>query len=192
MMPPLPLSFVKVFSKPFPHAVSRESFGLAINQRILGWLESEAPWCLVETDFYEQYEFSLLDIQLPPDLAFLRSPLFLESTRTTMADLFGATLDERIDATAHRLVSGQTIRLHNDYIAGAETHRLLIQLNRGWNEESGGFLLLFESADASDVSKVLRPLNNSALAFAISPDSYHAVSTLQCGERFTLVYSFYG
>jgi hypothetical protein len=28
------------------------------------------------------------------------------------------------------------------------------------------------------------------MAFAISPQSFHAVSTIQRGERYTLVYSF--
>ena len=87
---------------------------------------------------------------------------------------------------------GQRIRLHNDFIAGAETHRLMIQLNQGWKDENGGFLLFFNSADASDLHKVFRPVHNSAVGFAISPESYHAVSTLHAGERFTLVYSFYG
>ena len=191
MKPVLRVSSTEVFSEPFPYVVSPEILDLAVSDRILGWLATEAPWRLVETDFYEQFEFSLLDIQLPPDLAFLRSPDFLAATKISVANIFGATLGERIDATAHRLVSGQRIRLHNDFIAGAETHRLLIQLNRGWKDENGGFLLLFNSADASDVHKVLRPLHNSALGFAITPISYHAVSTLHTGERYTLVYSFY-
>ena len=186
------LSCVEAFSEPFPYIVSPECLDPAVSCRILTWLESAAPWRLVETDFYEQFEFSLLNSQLPSDLAFLLSSAFLGAVKARMTALFGVVLAERIDVTAHRLVSGQGIRLHNDFIEGAETHRLLIQLNRGWKDENGGFLLLFNSTDPSDLHKVFRPHHNSAVGFAITPDSHHAVSTLHAGERFTLVYSFYG
>lgn len=192
MTPLLCLSSAEVFSEPFPYVISPESLDLAVSCRILAWLESEARWRLVETDFYEQFELSLLHGHLPPDLAFLRSPDFLAAARARMASLFSADLGFGIDVTAHRLVPGQRIRLHNDFIAGAETHRLLIQLNRGWKDANGGFLLFFNSAAPSDLHKVFRPIHNSAVGFAITPESYHAVSTIHVGERFTLVYSFYG
>ena len=192
MAPFLRLSPVKAFSQPFPYVVSPESLDPDVSCRILAWLESAAPWRLVETDFYEQFEFSLSDSQPSPELAFLRSSDFLAAVKARMASLFGTALGDRVDATAHRLVPGQRIRLHNDFIAGAETHRLMIQLNRGWKDENGGFLFFFNSADPADLHKIFRPVHNSAVAFAITPESYHAVSALHAGERYTLVYSFYG
>ena len=192
MVPLLRLSSAEAFSQPFPYVVSSEGLDTAVSCRILAWLESAAPWQLVETDFYEQFEFSLSDCQPPPDLAFLRSSDFLAAMKARMAALFGTVLGSRVDATVHRLVPGQRIRLHNDFIAGAETHRLMIQLNREWKDENGGFLLFFNSADPADLHKIFRPVHNSAVGFAITPESYHAVSTLHAGERFTLVYSFYG
>ena len=100
-------------------------------------------------------------------------------------------MSERIDITAHQLVPGQRIRLHNDFIPGYETHRLLIQLNQGWDVANGGLLMFFNSADPADIHKIFLPLHNSAVVFAISASSYHAVTPLSGGERFTLVYSFY-
>ena len=191
-MAPLRLSSVQTFFEPFPHLLSLESLELAAIYRVLAWFESDAPWQLVETDFYEQFEFSLLNAQLPPDLTFLVSSNFLTAVRSRVADLFGTDLGERVDITAHRLVPGQRIRLHNDFIPRAETHRLLIQLNRDWKDENGGFLLFFSSSDPSETPKVFRPVHNSAIGFAITPKSYHAVSMIHAGERFTLVYSFYG
>jgi hypothetical protein len=35
--------------------------------------------------------------------------------------------------SAHKLTAGQTIRIHNDWIRGEETHRVLIQVNDGWS-----------------------------------------------------------
>ena len=105
--------------------------------------------------------------------------------------MFSARLSEKIDCTVHKLVPGQRIRIHNDFIPGEETHRLLIQLNRGWHDDQGGFLMLFNSADPSDVHRVLSPSHDSVVGFAISESSNHAVSTIHGGERFTLVFSFY-
>lgn len=181
----------EIFSEPFPYAVSARAFDDCVSADILAWLESEAPWKLVETDFYEQFEFSFLDAALPPGLTFLQEQPFIVSLATEIQKLFGVSLSNRVDATAHRLLPGQRIRIHNDFIPGGETHRLLIQLNRGWEDGEGGFLLFFNSPDPADVHKVLRPVHNSVVAFAISPDSHHAVTTVHGGERYTLVYSFY-
>lgn len=180
-----------VFAKPFPYAVSPRFFSDAASAAVLKWLETEAPWQLVETDFYEQYEFSFIDAHVPMALAFIKDAMFLGSLREKVQTLFGVNLDERIDATAHRLIPEQRIRIHNDFLPGAETHRLLIHLNRGLEDKDGGFLLFFNSNDPEDVHKVFRPMHNSAVAFAISTDSNHAVTTVHGNERFTLVYSFY-
>ncbi len=185
-------SSAEVCSKPFRYFVSPQAFSERIALGLLSWLEADAPWRLVETDFYEQFEFSLLDEETPASLAFLRKRSFLESLRGRMESLFRTRLGERVDVTAHKLVPGQRIRIHNDYIEGGETHRLLVQLNRGWNESDGGFLMFFNSPEPADVHRVLRPTNNTSVGFAISPESNHAVSTVHGGERFTLVYSFYG
>jgi Rps23 Pro-64 3,4-dihydroxylase Tpa1-like proline 4-hydroxylase len=107
--------------------------------------------------------------------------------------MFGPFTDVKLDlveVTAHKLLPGQTIRIHNDYVEGGESHRLLIQLNRGWTDSQGGLLMLFDSSRIDDVRRVIRPLHASATAFAISAKSFHAVSTIRGGERYTLVYSF--
>lgn len=187
----LSFSPFEVFSEPFPYAVSARAFDDNVSADILAWLECGAPWKLVETDFYEQFEFSFLDAELPAGLAFLREREFIDSLATEIRRLFGVSLSSIVDATAHRLIQGQRIRIHNDFIPGGETHRLLIQLNRRWEDGDGGFLLFFNSPDPADVHKVFRPVHNSAVAFAISPDSHHAVTTVHGGERYTLVYSFY-
>lgn len=187
----LQMSSVETFSRPFPYFHSPQAFTKDVSEEILNWLEFEAPWKLVETDFYEQYEFSAADVELPARLSFLRKDFFLTELKARIERLFRVTLSSRIDLTAHKLVPGQRIRIHNDYITGQETHRLLIQLNRYWTDNDGGFLLLFNSADPSDVHKIFRPSHNSVVGLGITPNSHHAVSAVNGGERFTLVYSFY-
>ena len=188
----LPHTNLKFFSHPFPYFTAAQAFGDALSSSILDWLETEAPWKLVETDFYEQYEFSIYDAQPPSHLEFLTSPQFLQRLRSTTEQIFGVRLREKPDCTAHKLVPGQRIRIHNDFLPGQETHRVLVQLNRGWNEDHGGFLMFFNSKDPSDVHRLFPPVHNSVVGFAISPNSNHAVSTIHGGGRFTLVFSFYG
>lgn len=187
----LDFSRFEVFSEPFPYAVAPRVFDCGLSNDILSWLETEAPWKLVETDFYEQYEFNFLDAEPPARLGSLQDQVFCDILRDGIQKLFGVRLGRRVDATAHKLIRGQRIRIHNDYIQGAETHRLLVQLNRGWEDEDGGLLFFFNSPDPADIHKIFCPVNESAVAFAISSDSHHAVTTIHGGERYTLVYSFY-
>ncbi len=138
MNTPLRLTAAEGSSKPFPYFVSPEALRSDLSQMALAWLETDVPWQLVKTDFYEQFEFSLWDVLLPRDLNFLRSPFFLTSIKKRLEEVFEVNLKDHPDITAHKLVPGQCIRLHNDFIPGAETHRLLIQFNKGWQDENGG------------------------------------------------------
>jgi Rps23 Pro-64 3,4-dihydroxylase Tpa1-like proline 4-hydroxylase len=188
----LRLAAIETFSTPFDYFVSPEALDENLSTRALSWLETEAPWKLVETDFYEQYEFSFWDIELPRQLEVLRDSTFLNSLKEQVGNLFTLELGDDIDVAAHKLIPGQRIRLHNDFISGHETARLLIQLNRDWHDKNGGLLLFFNSGDPVDVHKAFRPIHNTAVGFAVSPTSNHAVTTIHSAERFTLVYSFYG
>jgi Rps23 Pro-64 3,4-dihydroxylase Tpa1-like proline 4-hydroxylase len=188
----LVLSSAERFSTPFDYFVSLAALRSDLSTTLLGWLETEAPWKLVETDFYEQYEFSLWDAEVPAPLLVLREPSFLNQLKDKLEDLFDEEFSNDVDVAVHKLIRGQRIRLHNDFIEGKRTYRLVIQLNRDCKEEDGGVLLLFNSSDPADVHKAFRPIHNSAIGFIVSPTSNHAVSLMRGGERFTLVYSFYG
>jgi Rps23 Pro-64 3,4-dihydroxylase Tpa1-like proline 4-hydroxylase len=188
----LSFSSAEAFSRPFPYFISLGAFGHEVSMEILTWLETGAPWGLVETSFYEQYEFDFLDVSPPGHLSFLYKASFLHTLKSKVERLFGVELSSRVDLTAHKLIPGQRIGNHNDFIPGQETHRVLIQFNRRWCDVDGGYLLLFNSADSADIHKILRPIHNTVTGLAITPTSYHAVSTIRGSERFTLVYSFYG
>ncbi|QHN05363.1 2OG-Fe(II) oxygenase [Granulicella sp. WH15] len=97
----------------------------------------------------------------------------------------------QIDITAHKLNRTQKIRIHNDARPDGETHRFLIQLNRGWSDENGGMLMLFRGPEVETLEDVILPTSRSAFGFEISPASYHAVSQVHQGDRYTLVFSFY-
>jgi Rps23 Pro-64 3,4-dihydroxylase Tpa1-like proline 4-hydroxylase len=183
---------VHFFSTPFEYFSASRFFTSNFSLQLLDWLERSAPWSLVEKDFYEQYEFSLFDATLPEHLALLTLPALLFEVKTRLEQIFGTRLANKIDFNAHKLINGQRIRIHNDFLPGQESYRLVIQLNRGWTWKDGGLLLLFNSDDPADVHKIVFPIHDSCLAFRISDRSNHAVSTIHGGERYTVVYSFYG
>ena len=184
------LDAVACDSLPFEHFTGQAELPRACNGW-LDWFETDAPWKLTTAEFYEQYEFSLLNTSLPPVVRSLASPETVAVLKRRMSECFRQPLSERVEVTAHKLVPDQTIRIHNDNIAGGKSHRLLLQLNRGWVPANGGYLMFFTGPEPETVSEVVEPINGAVQGFAISPRSYHAVSTVHRGERFTLVYSFY-
>jgi len=176
---------------PFQHFGVERCVARRAEAALLAWFEQDAPWRLVETDFYEQYEFSLLHAARPASVVDLFSASALDALRRQIAETFRVQLAPRMDAVAHKLIPGQRIAIHNDYLVGQETHRLTVQLNHGLGEKDGGVFMLFNSFDAADVHSIYRPVSGSAIGFAIGPDSHHAVSRVHGGVRFTLVFSFY-
>ncbi|MEN3230234.1 2OG-Fe(II) oxygenase [Methylorubrum rhodesianum] len=184
-------ALTRTSSDPFPHFKVSGILSPGEADRALDWLRHRAPWILRVESFYEQHEFSLLSTELGAEIAGLVSPPFIEAVRTELRERFGCdgglTL---VDVSAHRLTAGQTIRIHNDFIGGEETHRLLIQLNDGWDAGRGGLLMLFAGEAPESLRHVVMPTHGSGFAFEISPASYHAVSSIKAGERYTLVYTF--
>lgn len=158
----------------------------------LNWFENQAPWRLVETDFYEQHEFSMLNLDLPECVSILVREDTLNHVKSQVEELFNVRLSNNIEVVAHKLVKGQTIRIHNDFLSidNRETHRVLLQLNRNFDESNGGFLMIFNGKEPEDLAEIIEPISGSVQGFEISSESHHAVSTIHSGERYTVVYSF--
>lgn len=178
--------------QPFPFFCATSVLQNNLDNQLHRWFEETAIWDLTETEFYEQYEFSLFDIDLPLNLQSLIHDETIESISLEFKNKFNLEFLELVGITAHKLISGQHIGVHNDFINGEETHRLVIQLNPNWDESNGGFLMLFNSSNAEDISKIIQPLNNSAFGFEISKNSHHAVSKIYDYSRYSLVYTFKG
>jgi hypothetical protein len=190
-LPAWPLPTLKqrsIETSPFRYAICVRCINPELGDALLAWFEGDAPWGLARTDFYEQCEFSCWD-NSSPLATFLTSREVLELVRAEMGEIFDRTFEDGIDVVCHRLLPTQKIGIHNDYIAGQETHRLTIQVNRGLTDSDGGVLMLFSGNDATDVHKLLHPLSLSGFAFEISADSHHAVSQVHGGARFSVIYS---
>lgn len=68
---------VESVTVPFRYFVANHCLDASIEPVLLDWLEADAPWTLVETDFYEQFEFDLRDADLPPALSVVNDPINL-------------------------------------------------------------------------------------------------------------------
>ena len=179
-----------LITKPFPHFITPEILPNRIVTELLNWLEGEAPWNLVEESFYEQFEFSILDVDLPGNIGKLVTSESLEKLTKDVGSIFSTDFARNVDITAHKLAEGQSIRIHNDVLDDGPSHRLVIQINANRSVDHGGLLILFSSDDAADIARILKPVSNTAAGFEISSRSNHAVSKVHRGERYTLVYSF--
>jgi len=133
-------SSVNTFSEPFSYFLVSDVFTTSESTKILNWLKSFKDWHLVKTGLYEQYEFSLNDINPPNPLSFLKEGQLIDELRSLFIDYLGIKLSNRAEISAHKLGPGQTIRLHNDYFPEGETNRIVIQINEAFEWDMGGVL----------------------------------------------------
>ncbi len=175
------------FQQPYRHAWIPHLFPPYANDSVLEWMERELPWKLTTTSFYQQLEFSLADVSLPGKLGFLTSGSTMSECCRWLRDNLGAPEIEPASIVAHLLVKDHDIGLHNDFLPNGETYRLILQLGR---DVTGGKTVLFRTRSLSSVFRVINPLHGTAFAFEISECSYHAVSRVRGGHRFSIVYSF--
>lgn len=177
-------------SAPFPHVHAHDVLPEDVAAALVDWLDKAAPWVLTIAEFYEQHEFSLLDTTLPVEFELLASSEFVSIIADELDASLGAGPLDLVDISVHRLTTGMTVRIHNDFLGADESHRMLIQLNRGWSTQQGGLLMLFADSYPESLVDVVFPTHRSAFGFEISSRSHHAVSTIHAGVRDTIVYTF--
>ena len=195
--PPLPLTDsrrVAFFSEPFPHFVCPEFLDAATADALLAWLDAR-PWRSVGLDGYDGYcDMPLTASNLPEALSGVVAPAFHIQLRQIMAQFFPIDSSGHVRATAHRILAGGALSPHTDVSHIRFTHRLLVQLNREWNPECGGLLCLHAGnphASQELPLKTVPPMHRSGFAFEISPRSFHSVTPVLHGQRYTLSYTFY-
>lgn len=186
---------INLVTNPFKYFIKKNFFVTEYAEDLLTWLESYESWRKIVNHFYDQYEFRVQssDKSLPPCALQLVSENFLEEIRGIIEFIYDVKLTEKVDVDLHKLLPGQSIGIHNDctQIAGYETHRIVVRLNRGLTIADGGVLCTFNSNNIDDMDKAIKPLHNSCFSFEISEKSYHAVSPMISNQRFTLIFSMY-
>lgn len=188
-----PLADARLRTEPFPYVLGMRPFSGEVADAAYEWLDSHAPWRRHVHYFFDQFEFNLIDAKLPPLLhEGLVSAVALRGLRQRMEALFSVELADVFSVTAHRLVPGQGIGVHTDRpLLGYESHRMVVHLGPEFRDENGGHLMFFDGPEERDFVQAFRTVHNSAVAFELSPQSFHAVGELARGMRYTLVYSFW-
>jgi Rps23 Pro-64 3,4-dihydroxylase Tpa1-like proline 4-hydroxylase len=184
-------SGVKHFERPFAHAQIEQFFDPDLANLLADWLREDAPWLRSQSGFYDQHELNLKDAAIATSANAVLQRTFLSAVRRNAESVFGVSLEPFIKVSAHKLIPGQGIGVHNDGDHTQETHRIVVQLSRGLTPASGGALVLFWSPDINDVAKVVLPVFNTAFAFRLGGPAFHAVAELAEGERYTVLFSFW-
>lgn len=179
---------------PFPHFAMEEVFDGSTAAALLDWLERDATWVPTGRDWYVQHGCKgVADRLSETAAAAVASPEAFRIIRRHMERVFSRKLSAgRFDLTASRMLPGHHIAPHNDRPANdTETHRFIVNLNRGFEDENGGHLILFDREDPEGTAVIMRPLHNSAAAIEFSARSWHCVNEVRAGTRYALLYSFW-
>lgn len=187
-------SNVQLVSKPFPHFAIPDLFDPETAKAVLTWLDNDVSWAVESRRFYVLHGCTQLTERVgETPAAVIGAPETLRCMHQHLQRIFGITLSRtRYDLLAHRMLPGHRIGIHTDTPRyGSETHRLLINLNTGFEDEYGGHLVLFDPNDPADSAVIVRPVHNSAVAMEFSDDSWHCVDEIRSGKRYSLVYSFW-
>lgn len=139
------------------------------------------PWRLAETDFYEQYEMSLLDCEaetLGPALCGFREAVMSDGFARWLSEITQLHALRVGDIACHKSVRGQQIGIHTDHSDEAEACRLTLHFNADWQLEEGGLYVTFSNHTAASAQAAYPPELNSAILFKISDRSFHCVTPL--------------
>ena len=179
---------VRSVTSPYRHVRLYPILDPALAQRALSWLHRTEAWARQEGDFYRHDSFSLTPEVVPPDVEGVVSPNTLGTLRALLQLRFATEVESFAHVEAHRSTERDDIGLHTD--ADVSEIRLMLNLNARWAPGQGGVLQLQDRPGPACRRVRYRPLHNSATAFRTATDSYHRVSSMQEGERYTLLYRF--
>jgi len=171
------------------------SAAIALAERARG----ERHWKLHEEWFFSQNDVAWVRRE------FGRSPVGEMTPEITALWTAGVGLVEsqmnaviggHYTVIGHKMVADQVVGIHNDSPdldrGRIENYRLIYYVDDEYSDDKGGYLLLFSGGDGAEITDAVRPLFNSAVLMHLSDSSYHAVSRIQRGVRYSLVVSYWG
>jgi len=189
--PWLDASEVETDADPFPYLIAAPALAPAQADAFLHWLEATPDWHLNDGGFYAAFECDLARRKAPDRIANLFSPAALAALEEQATRMFGLPLVLSGAIAAHRMDVGQGIGVHTDTPRPEEeTHRLVIILARNQDAAAGGHFVLLSGRRPASARRFIPLAHNTAIAFPLTEASFHAVTTLRSGCRFSIVFSF--
>lgn len=176
---------------PYPHAVLEAALGGSEAGELLRWLSEDASWVVESNDLYTQYRCTnILDL-IFCDRVRIRSALM--RLAGALEQTFDVRIDRRrVEVSAHKLVRGQYIGAHTDMPHGVtETHRAVISVASPTAPVVGGELTLLRSEHPSTAAVRIAHAQDRAVLMELSDRSFHAVTPVRSGSRYSLVTGYW-
>jgi hypothetical protein len=190
------LTFHRLVSSdvPYPHFVAPQCFNPVLAEKLLEWFEEEAAWKIHKVqDFYEVYDLDLVSTPFPAQLSLMRGDALYLEVRNALERHFKTNLCDSVHVLVQMMTKGQTIRVHNDWSPEGPTHRFIVQLNQGWTTAQGGLFMILQKPDdtpSNHTPQLCLPTHRCGIGFEISERSYHAVTPVTAGNRYSIVFSY--
>jgi hypothetical protein len=168
-------------------------------QTIERLVKGETAWSLNEKHFLSKHDVvwaqhDLGKRQSIHEVAELE--ILLGIGKSLIEKTYNTVVGTRFEIKATKMVMGQRVDIHNDSPDGArgrtESHRLLYYPNRDYADSDGGHLLFYSDSNACAIIDGVRPTFNSGVLMRLSDHSYHAVSRVMNGVRYTVAFLYWG
>lgn len=157
------------------------------------WLRKRRPWKSTDGGFYRSDEWGVsggaeLPEEGPGDAP---APIWRCWAERCAARLFGEPLVLHEPIALHRLLPGHGVGIHTDQpLPGEETHRIVITFCEPRAPAAGGHFVLLDGDRPQDAFALIPLRTNAAVAFRLGKASYHAVTSVRAGARYSVVMSF--
>ncbi|GLZ77485.1 hypothetical protein Afil01_22920 [Actinorhabdospora filicis] len=185
-----------LFRTPFPHGTVRGVFPEDVARELAMWIGDERTWRDCDREDPPRRSFYWTSTAAPPAIAGLLTPALMRSLREQAEEIFGKSFERDFPVSANRYPVGHGIKIHNDYFPDPAahryffTHRLIVYLSPDTDADSGGLLGIFERDDPGTRIRTIVPAFNAGSLMAMGPGSFHAVSAVKTGVRYSIGFSF--
>jgi Rps23 Pro-64 3,4-dihydroxylase Tpa1-like proline 4-hydroxylase len=179
---------------PFPHMFAPALLAPDTCQSVIDKLETTSKWEELADSHHNEPPGAKLAGRLPASLALLESAAILATLKGWLSQEYGVEFEDRHDLNAGRFSEGHQLYPHNDAVTDGCSHRAVMFLTRNWSWADGGCLWLLASPRQpvnSPGNMCYPPIPGNVVLFPISQRSFHAVSLMKKGVRYSLTYSFY-
>ena len=179
---------VRSRSRPYPHLRLHPVLHPNNAARALRWLQQSNIWRREMRSFSRHESFALTPDVVPTEAEPAVSPNLLRELRGLLQSRLSVALKPYSLIEAHRTTEQDHIGPHTD--EAVHEVRVALNLNSGWIESYGGVLSLQDRPLHPRKRVDYCPFHNSATAFRTTATSYHQVSRVKEGPRYTLLYRF--
>lgn len=181
---------------PFPHGHLNGVFSEDLALLLGEWLRSGShEWKFVDEPNIRVRTFYWDSEGAPDPVADHLTIDLMQDIRRRCEALVGCRLEPVFRVSGNVQLPGDGSLVHTDFFGARTdhpfffTHRLIVYLSPDWQPAHGGVLGLFEAIDGKP-AEILNAQFNTGVFLKMTENSFHAVSAIRAGSRYTMVFSF--